>query len=220
MTKDRYYLMTIDVETTSILNRKLWDKTDEYVLQQGTPRLLDLYERYGIRTTFYTEYIAWLYPNVIRMVHGKRHEIGSHYEDLSFYNDNNNKTIISSIINWKYSKQYYPVKTVSIHYSYSSRYNNSLPFQKMILLIYGGGINHIFICISIRYYIIYMGCAWDKDKYAINLIIKSFAAEEYLKQWMIGHTLFRTTISGCIQYTLERIKNNTIHISRNNKIEY
>ncbi len=117
MTKYRYYLMTIDIETISILNHKLRDKTDEYVLQQGMPRLLDLYERYGIMATFfYTEYIAWLYTDVVRMVHGKRNEIGSHYEDLSFYNGNNNKTIVSSIINWKYFKQYYTVKTVNIHY--------------------------------------------------------------------------------------------------------
>ena len=60
--------MTNDVETTSILNHKLRDKTGEYVLRQGMPRLLDLYERYGVKATFfYTGYIARLYPDVIRM---------------------------------------------------------------------------------------------------------------------------------------------------------
>ena len=79
MTKDRYCLMTNDVETTSILNHKLRDKTGEYVLRQGMPRLLDLYERYGVKATFfYTGYIARLYPDVVRMAHSKGHEIGSH----------------------------------------------------------------------------------------------------------------------------------------------
>jgi len=35
---------TNDVETMSILNHKLRDKTGEYVLNQGMPRLLDLYD--------------------------------------------------------------------------------------------------------------------------------------------------------------------------------
>jgi polysaccharide deacetylase domain protein len=79
MTKDRYCLMTNDVETTSILNHKLRDKTGEYVLRQGMPRLLDLYEGYGVKATFfYTGYIARLYPDVVRMAHSKGHEIGSH----------------------------------------------------------------------------------------------------------------------------------------------
>lgn len=79
MTKNRYCLITNDVETTSILNHKLRDKTGEYVLRQGMPRLLDLYERYGVKATFfYTGYIAKLYPDVVRMAHDKGHEVGSH----------------------------------------------------------------------------------------------------------------------------------------------
>jgi peptidoglycan-N-acetylglucosamine deacetylase len=76
---ERYCLLTNDVETTSILNHKLSDKTGEYVLKQGMPRLLDLYEQYQVRTTFfYTGYIAKLYPDVVRMAHARGHEIGSH----------------------------------------------------------------------------------------------------------------------------------------------
>ncbi len=79
MTKNRYCLITNDVETTSILNHKLRDKTGEYVLRQGMPRLLDLYDRYGVKATFfYTGYIAKLYPDVVRMAYDKGHEVGSH----------------------------------------------------------------------------------------------------------------------------------------------
>ena len=72
-------MITNDVETTSILNHKLRDKTGEYVLNQGMPRLLDLYEQYGVKATFfYTGHIAKLYPDVVRMAHQRGHEIGSH----------------------------------------------------------------------------------------------------------------------------------------------
>jgi len=77
--KKKYCLITNDVETTSILNHKLSDKTGGYVLRQGMPRLLDLYDRYGVKATFfYTGYIAKLYPDVVRMAHEKGHEVGSH----------------------------------------------------------------------------------------------------------------------------------------------
>ena len=79
MSKDRICLITNDVETTSILNHKLRDKTGEYVLNQGMPRLLDLYDKYGVKATFfYTGYIAQLYPDVVRMAHERGHEVGSH----------------------------------------------------------------------------------------------------------------------------------------------
>ena len=79
MPKDRFCLITNDVETTSILNHKLRDKTGEYVLRQGMPRLLDLYEKYGVKATFfYTGHIARLYPEVVKMAYKRGHEVGSH----------------------------------------------------------------------------------------------------------------------------------------------
>lgn len=79
MKKERICLITNDVETTSILNHKLRDKTGEYVLNQGMPRLLDLYDKYGVKATFfYTGHIAQLFPEVVKMAHQRGHEIGSH----------------------------------------------------------------------------------------------------------------------------------------------
>ena len=79
MKKERICLITNDVETTSVLNHKLRDKTGEYVLNQGMPRLLDLYDKYGVKATFfYTGHIATLYPEVVKMAHERGHEVGSH----------------------------------------------------------------------------------------------------------------------------------------------
>lgn len=72
-------LITNDVETTSIVNHRLSDETGRYVLEQGMPRLLDLYERYGVRATFFfTGHIAQLYPRVVQMAQERGHEVGSH----------------------------------------------------------------------------------------------------------------------------------------------
>lgn len=79
MAKERICLITNDVETTSILNHKLKDETGEYVLRQGMPRLLDLYDQYGVKATFfYTGHIARLFPEVVRMAYDRGHEVGSH----------------------------------------------------------------------------------------------------------------------------------------------
>lgn len=72
-------LITNDVETTSIINHQLSDSTAEYVYKQGLPRLLSLYERYDVKTTFFfTAHIAKLIPDVVRMVLPYGHEVGSH----------------------------------------------------------------------------------------------------------------------------------------------
>jgi len=77
--RDQHCLITNDVETTSLLNHKLRDKTGEYVLKQGMPRLLELYERYNVKATFFfTGHIAKLYPDVVKLVQPYGHEIGSH----------------------------------------------------------------------------------------------------------------------------------------------
>lgn len=72
-------LITNDVETTSILNHKLRDKTADYLVSQGMPRLLDLYEKYHVRATFFfTGHVARLKPQLVKRVSGQGHEIGSH----------------------------------------------------------------------------------------------------------------------------------------------
>ena len=72
-------LITNDVETTSIVNHRLSDETGRYVLEQGMPRLLDLYERYDVKATFFfTGHIARLYPQTVRMAQERGHEVGSH----------------------------------------------------------------------------------------------------------------------------------------------
>ena len=43
------------------------------------PRLLDLYDKFGVKATFfYTGHIAQLYPDVVRMAYDRGHEVGSH----------------------------------------------------------------------------------------------------------------------------------------------
>lgn len=79
MGKEKYALWTNDVETTSIWLNTLSDKTGEKVVREGMPMLLDIYEKYGIKSTFYyTGYIAKLFPGVVKMAFEAGHEVASH----------------------------------------------------------------------------------------------------------------------------------------------
>ena len=76
---EKIALLSNDVETTSIWHNDLRDETGEKVLQEGMPILLDLYRKYGVRSTFfYTGYIAKLYPELVTMILQDGHEVGSH----------------------------------------------------------------------------------------------------------------------------------------------
>lgn len=76
---NRLCLITNDVETTSIVNHRLDDGTGRVVTEQGLPRLLDLYDQYGIKATFFfTGHIAQLYPQGVKAVAERGHEVGSH----------------------------------------------------------------------------------------------------------------------------------------------
>lgn len=79
MKKDKYCLITNDVETTSVLNHRLDDGVADFLLKQGMPRLLALYDKYNVRATFFfTGHIAKICPQLVKMAYGKGHEVGSH----------------------------------------------------------------------------------------------------------------------------------------------
>ena len=75
----KYCLLSNDVETTSIWHNALRDKTGTKVLNEGMPLLLDIYEQYNIKSTFFfTGHIARLYPEIVKMIVPYGHEVGSH----------------------------------------------------------------------------------------------------------------------------------------------
>lgn len=53
-----YCLLTNDVETTSVWNHCLSDKTGEKVLKEGMPILLELYEKSNVKATFFLQVIS------------------------------------------------------------------------------------------------------------------------------------------------------------------
>jgi peptidoglycan-N-acetylglucosamine deacetylase len=79
MQLERICLITNDVETTSLWNHCLSDKTGEKVLKIGMPKLLDLYEQCNVKSTFFfTGYIAEKFPDIVKMILPYGHEVACH----------------------------------------------------------------------------------------------------------------------------------------------
>lgn len=75
----KYFFISNDVETTSLRNHKLSDATGKKVWKEGMPVLLNLYEKYNIKSTFFfTGHIARLYPDLVKMILPYGHEVGCH----------------------------------------------------------------------------------------------------------------------------------------------
>ncbi len=71
--------MTTDVETTSIVNHRLSDETGRLVVAKAIPAMLDFYDKHNIKSTFFiTGYFAERFPEAVRLIHKKGHEIGCH----------------------------------------------------------------------------------------------------------------------------------------------
>ena len=63
-------------------------------------------------------------PDIIKKIAELGHEIGYHYEDLSLSNGNLEKAIESFRINLEHFRQFYPVKTICMHGSPLSKWDN------------------------------------------------------------------------------------------------
>jgi hypothetical protein len=77
-----YFLMTTDVESFSIPLNREDDATTRAVHEVGIPRLLELYAKHDIKSTFYfTGMFAEHSPESIELVKAHGHEIGCHGYD-------------------------------------------------------------------------------------------------------------------------------------------
>lgn len=82
---------------------------------------------HGIRSTYYFRIVEESnYPDVIERIASMGHEIGYHYEDLSLANGEFGKAIELFEKHLNYFRQFYPVKTICMHGSPASVWDNRL----------------------------------------------------------------------------------------------
>ncbi len=129
----------------------------------------------GIKATYYFRTVNHSNnPEVIRTIVRLGHEIGYHYEDLALAKGNVELAKQSFKENLEYFRSFYPVKTVCMHGSSTSEYDNRLlwcdcSFGDFDLL----GEPYLTTDFEKIFYLTDTGYAWDGGKYAVRDIVEN-----------------------------------------------
>jgi hypothetical protein len=79
----------------------------------------------GIRATYYFRIVPQSnQPDIIRDIANMGHEIGYHYEDLALFHGDAKNAIAHFETQLKYFRQFYPVRTICMHGSPTSKWDN------------------------------------------------------------------------------------------------
>lgn len=129
----------------------------------------------GILSTYYFRKVSKSdNPEVIRKIASMGHEIGYHYEDLSSSEGDIDRAIVSFKSNLDYFRQYYPVETVCMHGSSSSKFDNRDIWNHCHLSDFGL-IGEPYLSCDFKkiFYMTDTGYAWDGGKYAVRDKVQS-----------------------------------------------
>jgi len=79
----------------------------------------------GIRASYYFRVVPQSnQPSIIRSIAALGHEIGYHYEDMSLFKGDSVKSLAHFTRQLEYFRQFYPVRTISMHGSPTSKWDN------------------------------------------------------------------------------------------------
>lgn len=92
---------------------------------QNSLTIAQIEAKMGIRSTFYFRIIPQSnQPEIIGSIVNLGHEIGYHYEDLSLFQGDEVKAIEHFKIKLEYFRKFYPVRTICMHGSPTSKWDN------------------------------------------------------------------------------------------------
>ncbi len=92
----------------------------------------------GVRATYYFRIVPQSnQPKIINSIAKLGHEIGYHYEDLSLFDGDSEKAIVHFEKQLNYFRQFYPVRTICMHGSPMSNFDNRDLWKKYSYRDYG-----------------------------------------------------------------------------------
>ncbi len=129
----------------------------------------------GISSTYYFRIIKSVFKeDILKEVADLGHEIGYHYEDLAFCKGNYEKAIDSFKKNLEQFRNYYPVKTICMHGSPLSKWDNKKLWEKYDYKKYGIiADTSLDIDYDEVFYITDNGFGWNKTSTSVRDKVKS-----------------------------------------------
>jgi hypothetical protein len=113
-------------------------------------------------------------PQVIKKIIALGHEVGYHYEDLALFNGDAEKAIEHFKIKLEYFRQYYPVKTICMHGSPSSKIDNRSIWKKYDYKDFGiTGEPYFDVNFNKIFYLTDTGRSWNGEKYSVRDKVQS-----------------------------------------------
>ncbi len=175
-------------------------------------------------------------PVIIKKIADWGHEIGYHYEDLATAEGDYEKAIVSFRRNLAHFRTFYPVKTVSMHGSSTSVYDNRDLWKKYDFRLEGLiGEPYLSINFNEIYYISDTGYCWDGFRSAIRDVVQmsfenryhhtrdivlALRADRFPEKAMVSaHTLWTNNVFlwACI-FIREQIRNKVKRMSGNHRM--
>jgi len=143
---------------------------DVDALPENSLKTAIIENKLGIKGTYYFRIIkSCNVPEIITSIAKLGHEIGYHYEDMALSNGNKEKAIVSFEKNLTYFRQYYPVKTICMHGSPLSKWNNQELWENYSYKDYGIiGTPYVDLDFNLFLYLTDTGRRWDGKKVSIR----------------------------------------------------
>ncbi len=108
-------------------------------------------------------------PAIIKQIAELGHEIGYHYEDLAIFNGDAKKAIEHFQLKLAYFRQFYPVKTISMHGNPTRKIDNKEIWKSYNYRNFGI-IGEVYVDTDFNqvFYLTDTGRCWDGEKYSIR----------------------------------------------------
>ena len=135
----------------------------------------------GIKGSYYFRIVPQSNkPHIIKQIADLGHEIGYHYEDLSFFKGNESEAIKHFEKQLIHFRQYYPVKTICMHGSPTSKIDNkdiwkTNNYRDFSII----GEPYFDIDFNKMFYLTDTGRCWDGEKYSVRDKVKSSFTQSY-----------------------------------------
>lgn len=190
----------------------------------------------GVKSTYFFRIVRQSnVPEVIKEIVDLGHEIGYHYEDLATAEGDMDKATASFEQNLSYFRQYYPVRSVCMHGSSTSKYDNRTIWDEHKLSDFGLiGEPYLSIDFNKVYYLTDIGRAWDGGRFAVRDVVTNDFGLKMHSSWQIidalnkgqfpsqaiilAHTLWTDSLPEWYFLQLrEYVRNNIKLIARNNE---
>ena len=148
-------------------------------------------KKLGVKATYFFRIVKQSnVPEVITEIVNLGHEVGYHYEDLATAEGDMNKAVASFRQNLLYFRQFYPVKTVCMHGSSTSKYDNRAIWNEHKLSDFGLiGEPYLSVDFNKVYYLTDIGRAWDGGRYAVRDVVANDFGLKMHTSWQIIDTL-------------------------------